>query len=155
MEPLVSRTRHHRQHQHGAMLLEALIAILIFSIGILGVVGMQAMTVKQSTDARYRVEAALLAQQLVGKMWVANRNSATLKANFSSCTTSTSCPDFTAWYGTVTQKLPGVQLVGPTAPEVAISDVDGTVKITLRWRAPGDDAAAPHSYNMLARIPPP
>ncbi len=34
-----------RKNQSGVMLLEALIAILIFSIGILGIVGMQASTI--------------------------------------------------------------------------------------------------------------
>jgi type IV pilus assembly protein PilV len=43
------------------MLLEALIAILIFSFGILGLVGLQANAINLSTDAKYRADAALLA----------------------------------------------------------------------------------------------
>ena len=37
-----------RSRQSGVMLLEALIAILIFSLGILGLVGMQASAVRAS-----------------------------------------------------------------------------------------------------------
>ena len=51
-----------RNRQSGVMLLEAMIAILIFSLGVLGVVGMQAMAVAASRDAKYRADAALLAE---------------------------------------------------------------------------------------------
>ena len=53
-----SRAAARLRRQGGFMLIEALIAILIFSIGILGIVGLQAAAVNQSTDARYRSEAA-------------------------------------------------------------------------------------------------
>src|SRR5258707_11034991 len=57
------------RRQGGVMLLEALIAILIFSIGILAVVGMQATAMKAVTDARSRSEAALYANQLLAQIW--------------------------------------------------------------------------------------
>ena len=53
-----------RHAQSGVMLLEALIAILIFSLGILALIGLQATAISQSTDARYRSEAALLANDI-------------------------------------------------------------------------------------------
>jgi len=53
----------------GVMLLEALIAILIFSIGILAVVGMQTTTIKNVTDSKHRTEAAFLANKLLSQMW--------------------------------------------------------------------------------------
>ena len=147
-------TRHPlvRRAQRGAMLLEALIAILIFSIGILGVVGMQAMSVKQSTDARYRVEAALLAQQLLGKIWVSNRNQAALLASFDSatCAASSTCTTFDAWKASVTRTLPGVQAVGATAPEVTVGS-DATVTIKLNWQVPGDDTPV-HPFVTVTRI---
>src|SRR5205823_13644336 len=48
--------------ERGVMLIEALAAILIFSIGILAVVGMQAVAIKDVASAKYRSEAAFLAQ---------------------------------------------------------------------------------------------
>lgn len=57
-----------KRDQSGVMLLEAMIAILIFSLGVLGVVAMQAMAVSASRDAKYRADAALLADELLGKM---------------------------------------------------------------------------------------
>jgi type IV pilus assembly protein PilV len=58
--------------QRGVLLLEALIAILLFSIGILAVVGLQANAIKNVTESKYRTDASLLADQIIGQMW-ANR----------------------------------------------------------------------------------
>lgn len=56
--------------QQGVVLLEALIAVLIFSLGILGVVGLQASMIRAAGESRYRAEAGFLVQQRLGQMWV-------------------------------------------------------------------------------------
>ncbi len=61
-------------HQKGVVLLESLIAILIFSLGILGLVGLQAATIKGTADAKYRAEASYVAQQRIGALWVDQAN---------------------------------------------------------------------------------
>jgi type IV pilus assembly protein PilV len=58
-----------RTYQSGMMLLEALIGILIFSIGILALVAMQAAAVGSVADAQYRVEAVNLANQVLANIW--------------------------------------------------------------------------------------
>src|SRR2546422_10742639 len=63
-----------RGSERGVMLIEALVAILIFSIGILAVVGIQAVAIKDMTSAKYRSEAAFLAQELLAQMWTDNGN---------------------------------------------------------------------------------
>jgi type IV pilus assembly protein PilV len=132
------------------MLIEALIAILIFSIGILGIVGLQASAVRQSTDARYRAEAAHLAQLLMGQMWTGDRTAATLKTQYNTCTSG--CAGYLAWLGTVQGVLPGVDAGEGTTPAVNVSD-DGVVTITIYWRSPGDEAdAAAHRYDVQAQI---
>ena len=55
--------------QSGVVLLEALIAILLFSMGVLAIVGLQATMVKNVADSKYRAEAGYLAQQKIGEMW--------------------------------------------------------------------------------------
>lgn len=55
--------------QTGSALLEALIAVLLFSFGILGIVAMQATAAKLVADSRYRIEASLLADELMGRIW--------------------------------------------------------------------------------------
>lgn len=63
-----------RRGQSGAMLLEALIAILIFSLGILAIIGLQAQSIRNSAEAKYRSNAAYLANQLIGRMWADRAN---------------------------------------------------------------------------------
>lgn len=76
-------------HQSGVMLIEAMLAILIFSIGVLGIIGLQAAAAKASVDAKYRSEASLLANEIIGRMWATDRKLATIAGNFSD---PTSCP---------------------------------------------------------------
>ena len=58
----------------GVMLIEALIAILIFSIGILAIVGMQGVAIKTVTQSKYRSEAAFLANEVLSQMWADTGN---------------------------------------------------------------------------------
>lgn len=140
-----------RRQQGGVMLLEALIAILIFSIGILGVVGLQATAVRQSTEARYRSEAAHLAEQLLGTMWTSNRELTALQTQFNTCAAVT-CAGYMNWLARVQATLPGVEPGTPTEPAVTV-DGTGIVTISVFWRSPGDSAAdAPHRFDVQAQI---
>jgi len=144
--------------QNGFVLLEALIAILIFSMGILAIVGLQAASVQASTDARYRTEASLLANQLIGQMWVSDKNS--LATNFSSAEGA----EYLAWRGdvsapvagTVIGTLPGAAANPPTVSIVATALPSGTsnqVTITIFWKAPSEPADdPPHRYTTTALI---
>ncbi len=66
--------------QQGVVLLEALIAILIFSFGLLAIAGLQGAMVKNTTNSNYRAEASYVVQQLVGKMWANPNNINTMIA---------------------------------------------------------------------------
>jgi type IV pilus assembly protein PilV len=55
--------------QQGVVIIEALIAILIFSFGVLGIVGMQANMIRNTSDSKFRSDAAYIAQQRIGLMW--------------------------------------------------------------------------------------
>ena len=61
--------RHCKSAQQGVVLLEALIAILLFSMGILALVGLQAAMIKNTSDSKFRSEASYIAQQRIGVMW--------------------------------------------------------------------------------------
>jgi type IV pilus assembly protein PilV len=64
-----THSRAAKQHQQkGAVLLEALIAIVIFSFGILALAGLQGAMMKGASDATYRAEAAYVVQQAYGEM---------------------------------------------------------------------------------------
>lgn len=57
-----------KRKQHGVMLIEALIAILIFSLGILGMVAMGSVAIAAQSDSQYRTEAANYANEIVAEM---------------------------------------------------------------------------------------
>lgn len=65
-----------RRTAQGFTLIEVLVAILVFSLGILAVVNLQASAVKMSTDAQQRAEATYLADQLLARMLIADRAAA-------------------------------------------------------------------------------
>ena len=153
-----SQTRLAHQ-QSGVILLEALLAILIFSLGILALVGLQAAAVKQSADAKYRTEAALLANEVIGQMWVSDRTTAVLQANFNGIN-GTGGTAYSNWFARVSGGiLPGVVANSPTAPTIAI-DGQGLATVTLYWVAPNEtntpprcsDGTAAHCYVAVAQI---
>jgi len=129
--------------QSGSALLEALFAILIFSMGILGLVGLQASAVKQSTDAKYRAEASLLANELLGQMWTTDRVVTSLQTNF-----TTGGTPFNNWGNRVRATLPGITS-SANQPTVTVS-ADGVVTITVMWQLPGETSA--HNFVTTAQI---
>jgi type IV pilus assembly protein PilV len=56
--------------QSGMLLIEAMIAVLIFSFGLLGLVGLQAVSTQNATNAEERTRATMLANDIVSVMWV-------------------------------------------------------------------------------------
>lgn len=134
--------------QSGVMLLEALIAILIFSFGILGIVALQAVSVKLAGDAKYRTDAALLAEDLMGQMWVSDRNSTSMSNSFGSAAAGVA---YTAWLANVSAALPGTTANPPTVVvDTSGTATDGTTTITVRWQAPSEANA--HAHVVLAQI---
>ena len=127
------------RHQAGVMLIEALIGILIFSIGILALLGMQGAAMKNTTDARYRSEAAYLASQIVGQMWVDLDKLPSYDTD-----NAAPYPPRDTWMNNVALTLPNVQAGGPTAPTIqvgpdpALGLADREVRVQVRWQQPGE-----------------
>lgn len=112
------------RNQEGVVLLEGLIAIVIFSLGILAIIGLQSASVRNTTDSKYRMDASFLANQTIGMMW-------TKRADLASF----------AGTGTVSELPNGTRTV-------VVAGKDVTVTIT--WRLPGEPAA--HRHTVTARI---
>lgn len=55
--------------QSGFLLLEVLIAILVFSFGVLAIAGLQATMVKNTTDGQYRAIASQVAERRIAEQW--------------------------------------------------------------------------------------
>ena len=151
--------------QCGSMLLEALIALLIFSMGILAIVGMQGSAVKASSDAKYRSEASILANELIGRMWVSDRTQATLQAAFANPngtaykawawvgTGATAGTQTAPAAGTVLHTLPGAQASPPTViitPVTTTSLSSSLVTVTIYWQTPNETTG--HNFVAVAQI---
>jgi type IV pilus assembly protein PilV len=146
--------------RQGFILLDALIAVVIFSIGILGLVALQSSAIKLAGDAKYRTDAAMLADQVIAEMWA---NNAVSRAAFVTQYTGGSGANgaaYTLWANTVdctsktaaTGCLPGVTANPPviTVTPIASDTNDSLVKVTVKWQAPND--TGPHSYVSITQI---
>lgn len=129
--------------QQGSMMLESLIAILIFSLGILSIVALLGASIKNTSNAKYRTEASLLTSQIIGQMWTGDRTNTTLATDYGSATGA----PFIAWSNTVIQTLPGV--AGANLPTITV-DANNVVTVTVRWQMPGEAVA--RNYVAIARI---
>jgi type IV pilus assembly protein PilV len=114
-----------RQTQSGSILLESLIAILIFSLGIMALAGMQAISMQNTTLSKTRIDASLVAGQRVGKMWVDQGNLASYVEN------DTPVPELPN--GLRTTRVQGDQ-----------------VTVTVTWQMPADPVV--NTYTTIARI---
>lgn len=145
--------RSRRRGQSGAFLLEALIAILIISFGILGIVGLQAQSLRQVNDSQFRAEAAYYANSVAGKMWMfkPDANGDGIKAYF-----GTSGAGFTAFSDQITADVTGLPNAASKPPTItfddtAVNSFNGVVAtITINWQYPGETDW--HSYSTQAVI---
>jgi type IV pilus assembly protein PilV len=146
-----------KRAQQGVMLLEALIAILIFSIGILAIVGMQATALRTVTESRSRAEAALYANQLLGQIWADAINASQYAYPGSGAIPTR----LQAWHDAITGVTdPKRGLPGPNnccKPTVTISNASAqgaTVQIVVRWQSPEEatQGLPPHNYTVTAAV---
>lgn len=56
------------QRQQGATLIEVLVALLVLSVGLLGLAGMQMTALKSNQSAYYRSQATVLAYDIIDRM---------------------------------------------------------------------------------------
>lgn len=136
-------TRIDMRTQAGVVLIEALLGILIFSIGILALIGMQSVAVKNTSDARYRTEAAYLANGIVSQI----RLDMAQVAQYADSNVTNYAPR-TTWRRQVEALLPGVNIASAQrVPSIAIApgptyagdaDPPSRVTVTIRWQQPGE-----------------
>lgn len=108
------------REQGGVVLVEALVAIVIFAFGVLAIVGMQSASVRQVSDAKYRIDAANVVSQSLGAMWADRGN---IMAHAVKDQAVSSLPN-----GKLTILVPG--------PWSAAAGV--TVTVTVTWQLPGE-----------------
>lgn len=107
---------HFQSMQQGVVLIEAMVAILLFSVGVLAIAGLQASMIQNTSDTKLRAEAGYIAQQQIGRMWADSTNA--VAGVYNTVTSVSDLPE-------------GV--VSVTAPVIANEFV-----ITVGWSSPGD-----------------
>lgn len=141
------------------MLLEALIGLLIFSIGLLAMIGMQAISIKNSASATYRSEASYLANQIIGQMWADQANLPTyaLNAAAATCRPGNNVggnANVTNWLNNdvIGQPGNGMGLPGSIGLQqrIVVTPATNAVTVTLCWQAPGETLA--HNFVATASI---
>lgn len=137
------RRRSGRPTQTGAMLLEVLVAILIFSFGVLALVGLQGSMTRAQTEAELRAEASFLANEALGIMWGDVNN---LPA-FNSATCSTHDPCAT-WQGKIADRLPAGRGVISILP--AAGNQGRMAEITVTWRHSNGDQRTHRTFSQIS-----
>lgn len=135
------------KRQQGMMMIEALIGILIFSFGILAMMGLQAISIKNTIEARYRTEASFEANKIIGQMWAECGKTCTNLSAYD--TTSGTSANMTAWRTEVAALLPGVVVGGTNSPTILVAG--NTVTVTVFWRIPGTDSTI-RNFSTIAQI---
>jgi type IV pilus assembly protein PilV len=129
-----------RCRARGMSMIEVLVAIVLISFGILGLVSLQARAVQFSVSAEDSQRAALLAGEVAATMWGAN--------------TVTLAPAvLTAW----TNRVQNPAIAGlPNATGTVVVDAGGNVaRITVQWRANHAATGQENRYVTDVVIPPP
>jgi type IV pilus assembly protein PilV len=135
--------------QSGSMMIEALVALVLFSFGILGLIGLQGSAINTNVDTRYRVEANNFANRLFSEIQ-GNLNRSSQAAYTASlaafdhlstgeqCTftgTASTSPAVTAWLSdlqTDASRLPNAQ-----AQIRVINGTTNQIRIVICWQQPG------------------
>ena len=136
--PIRNYRRRVARGQRGVAILEALVALLIFMIGTLGIIGLQATMTRAQSSSKYRADAANLAQQVIGLMWAdSNTNRATYATN---CSGYAAC---SSWADRVAAQLP--------AGAAVINVAGSNVNVTLTWTVPNDGTSTYRTSTAIMR----
>ena len=141
-----------RGRESGVALVEAMIAIMVFSFGILGLLGVQANAIKIILSSKARADAGNLADQMVGQMWADRQNLATYAHQpngAAACAPSgavSTNPAVTTWLAALNTSLPGAQ---PGLQQISIG-ANNLVRVTICWKLPQESVT--HSFSETAQI---
>lgn len=114
--PLKIKRANSAKRQHGSVLIESMVALVIFSMGVLALVGLQSAMMKHSGDNRYRAQAQLIAQTHIANMMAYGGDSANYIAQVNTSTIQTQLPNGTLTFSALTNSM---------------------VTVTVGWQVPG------------------
>lgn len=114
--------------QQGSVLIEAMVALVIFSMGVLALVGLQSAMIKNSSDNRYRAEAQLIAQTHIANMMAYGGDAANYITQVDKDKIKSQLPNGTLTFSALTNTM---------------------VTVTVGWQVPGGN---PHQVNASSYL---
>jgi type IV pilus assembly protein PilV len=149
-------SRASQKSQSGVILIEALVAILIFTIGVIALMGVQAAAMRSTSDSKIRMDAEFFVDQLFSEMVIDSRGAggiidfARLSTRYDSTQNG---PGFQRWRNRVRDVanggLPGVTTAAmePVVTVTNLPTLGGVtmvgVTVLVQWRGPNDLQTAP------------
>jgi len=124
-----------RSAQTGMTLIEVLVAILIFSFGLIGLIGLQARALQFSTSAEDTSRAALLANEIAASITT---------TTISGTAVSVSASAAAAWQTRAADPQSG----GLPNGAVAIAASGNSASITITWTPPSAASGAANATNQ-------
>lgn len=119
----------------GIFIMESIIALMIFMIGILGIIKYQGESIIATSDSQYRINASLMADSLIGDMWIQQGNIDTI--------VDKSSDTYKDWFTQLESSLPRVvDGESETAPIITLVNGVGGAKvinITIKWKQPNSN----------------
>lgn len=146
---VVSRARRSLlRGQRGAGLIEALAALVVLSVGLLGLLALSTNLIQENVIARHRVQASFLAEQLIGMAVADPDNGACYAVNSGDACGDADAEDATAaWIARAEDLLPGA---ADNPPLGEFDPADGAFSVTLQWRKASEDEV--HNYVAATNI---
>ena len=137
-----------KEIQNGTTLIEGLIAILIFSIGILGTMSFQANMISETNQTSYRLNASMYVNSLVGAAQSDPQNvSCYTYPTLNSASNCTAAKAYMTQWGSDVMKLKGSST---TSPSAIYDTTTGSLTITVYWKLPQEKSEVlPHSLSSI------
>ncbi len=136
------QTRSRRRYSAGFTMIEVLVALLVFSLGVLGLVAIQATATRMAGDARDRAVATFLADQILARMLISDPTTALSFAHQATGTTpcnpsgaASTNAIVTAWLAEVAAQLPKAT---STMQQIVVVAPD-EVTVRLCWQNGNDE----------------
>lgn len=137
------------------MLMEVMIAVLVFSIGVLAIVKLNAVAARQSSEAEYRSIASLAVNDLIGRIWASDRTPAVLQARL-----GTGGDLYKTWHDSTLKEsgLPNVTVKPAEITVTPVANIPNTSRIVIKvyWKIPGKDWMGdnlePHQYTATMTV---
>lgn len=139
--------------RRGTSLIEVLIALLLLSVGLLGMIGLKASSLKYAGQSNGRAAASIFAVEILDRMRanpvraVAGQYNLALGAAAPATPTTVAQVDLVQWRQRIAEALPG------GSGSVAVA-ADSTVRVVLLWNERTDQASSPAqvSFTFDARL---